>query len=87
MSRNALALKTVSELARVEGFFFSACPHCNASGFVQPFDLERNGEGKTALEDVRIQCPKCKSFENVNMPCIVVTERAVRKLLQREMTL
>ena len=87
MSRNALALKTVSELARVEGFFFSACPHCNASGFVQAEDLAHEGKGHISLEALTIQCPMCKSFENVNMPCIVVTERAVRKLLQREIPL
>ena len=86
-TRHKLALKTVAELARVEGFFFSACPFCNTSGFVQAEDLAFEGKGHMLIEELPIQCPKCKRFENVNMPCIVVTESAVRKLLQREMLL
>ena len=86
-ARKNLGLKTVNELTNVDGFFLSDCPYCETTHIVQAIQLRNEGKGRLALEDVRFQCKRCTRWESVVMPCMVVYDWAIRKLVQRELPL
>jgi hypothetical protein len=86
-ARKTLGLKTVQELASVEGFFLWGCPYCDTSHIVQAVDLRNDGKGNMPLADVRFQCRRCTRWESVVMPCLIPYDWVLSKLVQRELPL
>ena len=86
-TRRNLGLDTVDELANVEGFFLTGCPHCNTSGIVEAIKLRNEGKGRMLLKDLRFQCKKCTRWDTIITPCVVPYDWAIEKLMQRELDL
>ena len=86
-SRKTLGLKTVSELANVDGFFLWGCSYCETSHIVPAVDLRNDGKGSLPLADVRFQCRRCTRWESVVMPCLIPYDWVISKLVQRELPL